>query len=248
VPPPGGFIPLEARLRYASIGVLTEFELRLLGEYLVRIGKAVELAEKETEEEFANFRLRLDRIRDRAANDALETEADDLFSDEKLRKHDLESTARYEMGRLLLGSYLLSVWAVWESGVIECVNSLARRRDPPADYRAFRARDTLSRLGGFLQSVCGIDLTYDSSELLILRRLMTVRHAYAHAHGILAHISRRHRAELEGWFRDPSSGITAFRGRVAIDMRFARDAHTVTQQTLTRLVVIARSGFRPPPG
>lgn len=222
------------RFRYEAVGVVADYELRLLGAHLRRIQQVIQSTSDELRAEVARFHERLRRL------DQENVEGD--FTEERLRQRELADAARYDIDRLLLGTFLMSVWAVWESGVCECIDTLNRRKGSVSV--APGSGDALTRFARSLSDGFGFSLYANEDESIVLRRLVVLRHAYAHAHGMIAHISKRHEASIQQWSRESTSGISIVRGRVVVEVAFAERAHATSQAILRRLLAFTRSGYR----
>jgi hypothetical protein len=160
---------------------------------------------------------------------------------EILERKDWERSVKTQLDRLLRGSFIVSLWSVWETGVIASVDALKTRAGVTTELRDVRAPNVLRRFERFLSEHFDIDLAASVEERTTLQQMMVARHVLAHVHGLVARASKRHMNQLIQW-DGGDTGIRVFRDRLFIDLSFAERAWNVSDTTMRRLIGRVRTG------
>ncbi len=138
--------------------------------------------------------------------------------------------------RLFRCSFLVSLWAVFESGVLDCADKIRSARKVSRRLRNVPGDDFLDSARDYFSRVLRAELTADASLLVHLKKLQVLRNAIAHGHGRQGAVRVKLWNQIIDWSKESGSGISIEEGRIRLTKRFVREMYQTTAKVLIELV------------
>ena len=165
-----------------------------------------------------------------------EHDYEESLSHDEMQEH-LE-TVDYVLPRLLLTSFVVVLWAVYEAAVkelAECLGCISGQHLKISDLFG----DFTKKSRNYFEHILGIDL-YSSYEVRErLERIEMVRHAIAHANGRLTEVRPDNRKKLNMWIKE-DRGISEERGCLMLSKDFVRQGYADVNREIERLIALAK--------
>ena len=139
--------------------------------------------------------------------------------------------------RSLRGGFIMSLWASYESGVLEVADFLKDKKGLRLRFSDVRGRDWFDRARKYFDSVLAFPLHPDLDDWNSLRVLYSVRIAYAHANGRLGPLRKSVRRRIERAI-DAGAGITHELDdlHVDVDGPYLRSSYDFVEHLLRDLI------------
>lgn len=208
---------------------MNSLDLRLLevsGE-LYALEENLQLIEEQMEQTKKTEGLRIkELIRDKA-----------LFSDDSDRQLLLdEFNYRMEcvLPRFFRGSFLVALYAVYESAVTEIANLLQKSESGPISMTDFKG-DFLDRAKKYYSHILRFELYGKEKEWHRIKMLSVLRNAFAHANGRVETLPGRTRKTIRNWERQ-KLGISTHNGFIICDSAIVSDMFGVIKESLENLI------------
>ena len=203
-----------------------EHELWSLGKY------------RELFEEQLSFLKDQERVRLRARLSSAESEMDD--AERQFASEQVDVLVEEVLPRFFRGPYLIALWALFESGIIELADYLAQRKQLSLKLRDIRGRDPIEQWNKYFTHVVNYPLGVAESTWQRLDELRQVRHVLAHANGRLDLAEESARRKLEKWCGE-NRGLYAHFNLLIVSAEYTRTAHVLVTDTLSGLIGRVRS-------
>ena len=143
--------------------------------------------------------------------------------------------------RFMRGPFILSLWACFESSVMEVGDYLAREQHRELRLREVRGKDFVDGAVRYYSTVLGVPLDRDTLRLDRIRDLLRVRNAFAHGNGQQRAVPPDKWAALEQAIqRNPEIVVTD--GVLVLSAHFLRTAWADVDESVRELVLRVRGG------
>lgn len=119
--------------------------------------------------------------------------------DVQLTLQERDHAVEHFYPRVFRGPFLVTLWAIYESGLKEVARFIKLQKDIELDVDEIRGPDVQRRVKRYFEAVLGMSLPSDQARARELSRLYMLRNAFAHANGRLA--------SLKGGVRDGVKGM-----------------------------------------
>lgn len=198
-----------------------EHELWSLGKY------------REVFEEQLRFLKDQERVRLRARFASAELEMDD--AERQFASEQVDMLVGEVLPRFFRGPYLIALWALFESGIIELADYLAQRKQLPLKLRDIRGHNPIEQWNKYFTYVAGFPLDVSESTWQRLDELRQVRHVLAHANGRLDLAEESARRKLEEWCVE-NRGLHAYFNLLIVSAEYTQTAQVLVTETLSGLI------------
>ena len=141
--------------------------------------------------------------------------------------------------RFFYDPYLVSLWAAYESGVIEIANYLKTQQQQALNIQDLRG-SFLDRARKYFDHVLKFPLCIDNQVWQKLKVIAELRHTIAHCNGRMAALKSGTRSRIEKWLTE-DKGISILEGKLLLSDAFLRDAYEVINESLRDLLDRVRS-------
>jgi hypothetical protein len=155
----------------------------------------------------------------------------------------------YVVGEVVLprfyrGSFLITLWAVFESGVIEIADYLAEERKSPLTLRDLRGRDQKEQWTKYFIHIVKYSLGFSNDQWEKLEELRQIRNVLAHSNGRLDLLEENIRRKIERWCTE-KNGLISHHDLLHISAEYVCTAHILVTESLTSLIKQVRTDFSP---
>jgi len=208
---------IHVDLRFVHI----EFELWALEEHLAMLEKSIVYLREQ------------DRIRTEAGlteRGLAENEAEVQFAWQEHRDR-----VNHVLPRYLRGSFLTTLWAVFEAATQEIADFLRGQAGVELVLRDIRG-DFLDRAEKYFRHVLARDFMPDRSTADVLERILLLRNAYAHANGRLDAVKSQDRAPIDKLIAR-NIGINEEHGYLLMSEEFVRQCLSAVRDVLSFLMM-----------
>ena len=188
---------------------------------------------RELFEEQLTFLKDQERVRLRARLSGTESEMDD--AERQFASEQVELLVEEVLPRFFRGPYLIALWALFESGMIELADYLAQRKQLPLKLRDVRGRDPVEQWNKYFTHVASFPLGVAESTWENLDELRQVRHILAHANGRLDLAEESTRRKVERWCGE-TRGLRAHFNLLIVSAEYTRSAQVLVTDTPSGLI------------
>ncbi len=148
---------------------------------------------------------------------------------------EVEDLSRDVLPRLLRHSFIVSTWAVYEGGVFEIAQYLAKHRGARLKLKDIRAEGFLAQAQLYFDSVLTLPLDPDHERLRALDTLLKVRNAIAHGHGRKGVVKASTWDTLEK-MATAGDGVAISHGYIIVGPELTRELFVAVDESLTDLM------------
>ena len=138
--------------------------------------------------------------------------------------------------RLFRCSFLVSLWAVFESGTALCAEELRSANTTRLRLNDIRGDNFLDRAAKYFADVLGFQMLADQSVLPELKKLQTLRNAIAHGNGREGAVRDGLWRQIKGWSDELGSGVSTVGGNITLTKGFVRTLYQTVARALLSLV------------
>ena len=163
-------------------------------------------------------------------------------ADRQVASQEVDFLVEEVLPRFFRGPFLISLWAVFESGMIELADYLAEKKQLPLKLRDIRGCNPFDQWNKYYTHVAGYSLGFDESTRQKLEELRLVRNALAHANGRIDLVKQRDREKLEMWCAEDRGLHTRFH-LLIFSVEYTREAEVLVTEALSGLLSRVRSDF-----
>jgi hypothetical protein len=195
---------------------------------------------REIFEEQLIFLKEQERVRLRARLISRESELDD--AERQFAREEVDLLVEEILPRFFRGPYLIALWALFESGIIEVADYLATTKQLSLRLRDFRGRDPKDQWNKYYTHIAGYPLGFSDFAWARLEELRQVRHVLAHANGRLDLAEDSARRKLETWCGE-NRGLSAHFNLLIVSGDYTRAAQKLVTDTLSCLTGRVRAEF-----
>lgn len=147
-------------------------------------------------------------------------------------QNELDYTVEFLVPKLFRSTFLVSLYAVYESAVIEIAEIIQKREAFPVSINDLKG-DFLKRARKYYQ-IMGFQLSSDKAwERIIM--LSDLRNAIAHANGRIEMLKEKTRSKIEEWEKQ-NIGICSMHGFLFLEESFLRDTFNLVSDSLNDLI------------
>jgi hypothetical protein len=136
--------------------------------------------------------------------------------------------------RLFRGSFLLALYAVYESAVTEIAGLIQKGESQEISINDFKG-DFLGKAKKYYGDILGFQLYEEENEWCRVTMLSKLRNAFAHANGRLEMLKDRSKRTIKTWERQ-NLGISTYNGFVVCDSGIVADIFDVVRKSLENLI------------
>lgn len=196
-------------------------EIALLEDYIALVEGQIQRSSREAEAKFESDVAAAGGSIDEAERDFLRQERD----------HGID----FVIPRVFRGPMLVSLFAVYETGVTEVSRELQEKHGQGVSLDDIRGRDFLDRARKYFQHVLSFDLCRDDGAWQGLKRLSVLRNAIAHTNGRLDLMNQKAQTQIREWERQ-KCGVDRHSGYLVVDAALLSQAAATVRDTLGDLV------------
>jgi hypothetical protein len=149
--------------------------------------------------------------------------------------HEFEYMAEFWLPRVFRGPFLISLYAVYESAVIEVAKLFQRQKEIKTSIKDQNGKNFLDKAKKYYNKINGFILNSDQEAWDRITMLSDLRNAIAHANGRIEMIKPETRENIKRWEED-DIGISAMNGFIVIEEAFLRDTLSLVSASLNNLV------------
>jgi hypothetical protein len=214
------------RFRFDFRLIEVEAELAALGEYLFALeAQLIYLRDQKRVQTLADLRQ-------------TGSEDDDVEID--LAHQELRLLVEHTYPKSFRGTFVVSLWAVYESGISEVADFLRRRIGATETLAELRRGSILRRAERYYKDVLGFPLHPDPGVWASLTELYAVRNAYAHANGRLSAMDAHVRETIDRLIGE-QVGVSADLGDILLTEDYIRHVYSLVNAQVRDLVRRARA-------
>lgn len=188
---------------------------------------------RELFEEQLSFLKDQERVRLRARFSGAGSEMDN--AERQFASEQIDLLVEEVLPRFFRGPYLIALWALFESGMIELADYLAQRKQLPLKLRDIRGRDPIEQWNNYFTHVASFPLGVAAPTWAKLDELRQVRHVLAHANGRLDQTTENARGKVEGWCAE-NRGLHAHFNLLIVSADYTHSAQVLVADTLSGLI------------
>ena len=177
-------------------------------------------------------------LRARAAQDRAATDE----GERDLALQQVEILVYEVLPRFYRGPFLISLWAVFESGVIEVAEYIRKTRSRTLKLRDIRGRDKKEEWDKYFTHVLNYPLGVEGPTWQQLDELRQVRNVLAHANGRLDLSDENTRQQIERWCAE-GRGLSSHYGLLLFSEEYTRQAQVLVTEVLSSLTDRVRTNF-----
>ena len=175
-------------------------------------------------------------------------QTDDLLQENKFEMDEFDRAAEFQnlyeriehqLPRFFRNSFLVSLWAVYESAIIEIANYLRDQKGRTLGISDIRG-NFLDQAKKYFDHVLEFPLCADNQVWERLKMLNVLRNAIAHSNGRMTAIQKESRKKIEGWERS-NTGILSYYGDIMVSEDFLRETYLTVNKALNDLLQRVRS-------
>jgi len=193
---------------------------------------------REVFEEQLTFLKDQERVRLRARFASAESEMDD--AERQFASDQVDVLVEEVLPRFFRGPYLIALWGLFESGIIELADYLAQRKQLSLKLRDIRGRDPIEQWNKYFTHVASYPLGIAEPTWQRLDELRQVRHVLTHANGRLDLAEESARRRLETWCGE-NRGLHAHFSLLIMSAEYTQTAQVLVTDTLSGLIDRVRS-------
>ena len=153
---------------------------------------------------------------------------------------DLEENALSEfqvniIPRFFRNPALVSLYAIWETAVIEIASDLRQLKREPTQLADIKKGSLLDKSKKYFNEVLKVSLCSDSRSLEQLEMLGVIRNAIAHCNGRLEKVKPKNKKKIEDWISS-DIGVSETEGDLLISKTFLKNNYRVVKDTVHSLI------------
>ena len=195
---------------------------------------------REVLEEQLTFRKEQERVRLRARLMNSESEMDD--AERQFAQEEVKVLVDEILPRFFRGPYLMALWALFESGIIEVADYIAETKQLSLKLRDIRGSDQKDQWNKYYNHIAGYPLGFTDPTWERLEELRQVRNVLAHANGRLDLAKEDARRKLEKWCGE-NRGLSEHSNLLIVSADYTRAAQILVTDTLSSLISRVRTDF-----
>lgn len=144
--------------------------------------------------------------------------------------------------RAFRGSFLVSLYAVYESSVTEIARLIQIEKRVIVSLSEYKCRGSyLDRLKKYFDKNLQFELCTDNSVWQHIKMLADLRHAFAHANGRLKMLTDDSLEKIRNWEK-LHIGIESYNGYLVVDATVTRETFDLVRSSLEELVERYKNG------
>jgi hypothetical protein len=149
-------------------------------------------------------------------------------------RQECDHKVEFLLPRFFWGSFIISLYAVYETSVIEIANLLQKNQKQEIGINDLKG-DFLERAKKYYKSILKFELCSDAETWERIRMLSVVRHAIAHANGRVDMINDNTNRKIKTW-KKKDVGLNIDFNYLIIDSKFANDTYKIINLSLIDMV------------
>lgn len=154
--------------------------------------------------------------------------------DVQLTLRERDHAVEHLYPRLFRGPFLVTLWAIYESGLNEVARFVKRNKKVQLDIDEIRGSDIRRRAKRYFEAVLGVEIASDQTRAGELGKLYRVRNAFAHANGRLGSLKHDVRKSIESMIAEGQ--LEESIGYIIPSKIYVADACEVVHAELSELV------------
>lgn len=196
---------------------------------------------REILEEQLTIRKDQERLRLRARLMSPESEMDD--AERQFANEEVNILVEEILPRFFRGPYLIALWALFESGIIEVADFIAMTKPLSLKLRDIRGRGPKDQWNKYFTHIASYPLGFTDCTWERLEELRQVRNVLAHANGRLDLVKDdKSRRKLEKWCRE-NRGLSEHSNLLIVSADYTRAAQILVTDTLSSLISRVSTDF-----
>lgn len=145
--------------------------------------------------------------------------------------------------RFYRGPFLITLWAVFESGITEVADYLAEMKGISIKLRDIKGSNQRDQWTKFYTHVAEYPLQLKEVTWQRFEELRQVRNVLAHSNGRLDRLADDRRKKIEQWCAE-GRGLRSYHDLLHISAEYVREAEMLVADTLVSLIRTVRKDFR----
>lgn len=147
----------------------------------------------------------------------------------------LDELIEVTLPKYFLGSILVTIWAVFESGILEIADEIKSQKNLEIHLNDING-DVMDRVNKYFNQILDMPIPTRSETWQHLRMLYVLRNAIAHANGRLENVKREDAIKkIKNWVK-ADIGIQIVRGDILFTSDFVRKTHRIIFEFLDDLI------------
>lgn len=151
-----------------------------------------------------------------------------------ISSQEFNHKVEFLLPRFFWGSFIISLYAVYETGVIEIANLLQKSQNQEIGINDLRS-DFLERAKKYYKSILKFELCSDAKTWERINMLSVLRHALAHANGRVDMMNDKTKRKINAW-KKQNIGVAIDSNYLIIEPKFAKHTFEMINVSLRDLV------------
>jgi hypothetical protein len=136
--------------------------------------------------------------------------------------------------RLFRGSFLVALYAVYETSVTEIANLMQKKQSLGISIMDLKG-NFLDRAKQYYRHILKFDLYIEKTAWDHIKMLGELRNTFAHVNGRIDMLNQKSKKTIKGWAQQ-KHGITTYSGYIVCDRHITYDIFSATRTSLQNLV------------
>ena len=149
-------------------------------------------------------------------------------------RQECDRKVEFLLPRFFWGSFIVSLYAVYETSVIEIARLLQKGQKQEIGINDLRS-EFLERAKKYYKSILKFELCRDTETWQRINMLSVLRHSLAHANGRVDMMNKKTKRKIKTWEKQ-NVGINVDFDYLIIDSRFAKETFEKVSASLRDLV------------
>lgn len=163
-------------------------------------------------------------------------------ADRQFATEEVEDLVEAVLPRIFRGSYLVSLWAVFESGIVEIADYLSGAKKLPLRLRDVRGSNLFDQWDKFYSHVANYPLDLKDGLRESMCELHVVRNAYAHSNGRIDRMNEK-MGRIVQQMCAKECGLSQYSGVLLASREYAENMTQHVEKALSGLVRRIRKDF-----
>ncbi len=151
-----------------------------------------------------------------------------------LARQECDQKVEFLLPRFFWGSFLVSLYAVYETSVIEIANLIQKTQKQGIGINDLR-NDFLERAKKYYKHILNFELCSDQKTWQQIKILSILRHSIAHANGRIDMLKEGNKRKIKAWEKQ-NIGIDSYYNYLIVNSSFARETLEKVSVSLRDLV------------
>lgn len=148
--------------------------------------------------------------------------------------YEVTNRIEFLLPRIFRGSFLVALYAVYESAVIEIAGLIQRKQFQGISIKDLKG-NFLEQAKEYYKHILKFELYIENEAWQRVKMLSELRNAFAHANGRIEMLNQKSKNIIKSWERQ-KAGITTYSGYIVCDAKIVSDIFQAVRVSLEDLV------------